>query len=566
MTPISRRWPVLLLAALVAGGCAQMPQAPPTDEAAAARSQQRIRAQHQARLLLDQVAAQTALFRLARVLQVREDHHVSTLRIEDSITSLVRSGVRRAVDLEQAAASRVESEIALHAAAAGLQAGLTRYCERYGQSLRLGDRFIPKWGPRWPATLEAALAAAPSADPGALRLAWLRVQRSLQALALHEQRVLSIEKVRDAYRQQFDIGQRSLSELVSAERALTEARIDMAVAQAEQAGAQADLMSFLGGLTADELRGALSAGEPDGACRFDAVGTPLPELRERARRVGVAPQAPVVTASTETGGDPDTRSEIERLQAAILAGVDPGELLAVAAAGPASVAGAAGIAGPRPAPTEAACGTDALGQPAAVTHGLPRFDWPPGPPSYEKRIPARLLRADHGTTNLGTVAQRLTDALDGAAYLYSFLSVPDGFALVTRMEQILPDGSRSSTPWSRELPRAGDLGFMAFIRALFTAPPGLYRVIAIVVTEAPRDRAAAPMTERRLDTLLSCGSTQLPEAIAAIDYTDRTRADALIYEFSKTRSDEPAAPVVDPRRSAQLHLEKAGIWYALQTQ
>ena len=99
----------------------------------------------------------------------------------------------------------------------------------------------------------------------------------LQAL---DRNVLAIEKARDAYRQQFDIGQRSLLDLLNAEnelytakRAYTNAEFDLLVAQARTLAATQRLSTQLGLTRADAGMPA-----PSGWSSGDAEPTRCPAL------------------------------------------------------------------------------------------------------------------------------------------------------------------------------------------------------------------------------------------------------------------------------------------------
>lgn len=131
-----------------------------------------------------------------------------------------------------------------------------------------------------------------------------RLQEQLQAL---DRNVLSIEKARDAYRQQFDIGQRSLLDLLNAEnelytarRAYANAQFDLEVARLRSLATMQRLTTQLGLSRADvgtEVGdvAAWDAGE-DAPSRcpalfVDVPTTPRAELDARAQSlVGGAPQ------------------------------------------------------------------------------------------------------------------------------------------------------------------------------------------------------------------------------------------------------------------------------------
>ena len=132
-----------------------------------------------------------------------------------------------------------------------------------------------------------------------------------QILAL-DRNVLAIEKARDAYRQQFDIGQRSLLDLLNAEnelytakRAYTNAEHDLQLANVRTQAARHTLVSTLGLTRSDDNQGELvkdwqaanDAAQRCPATSVDVPATPRDELDARARKLAVpaAVAAPVVT-------------------------------------------------------------------------------------------------------------------------------------------------------------------------------------------------------------------------------------------------------------------------------
>ncbi|MFM2053273.1 MAG: hypothetical protein RL456_1310 [Pseudomonadota bacterium] len=164
-------------------------------------------------------------------------------------------------------------------------------------------------------------------------IAYQDVQKLTEQLNYLDRHVLSSEKVRDAYRQQFDIGQRTLldllnseNELYSARRAYTNAELDLAVAKARTHAAASSLVAALGltraGSTEDEVpEGRYWQAGEDAAARCplsatDLTVTPKTELDARARQQGallapVGNAAPTVTplAGARTAAAPTPPSD-----------------------------------------------------------------------------------------------------------------------------------------------------------------------------------------------------------------------------------------------------------------
>ena len=129
-----------------------------------------------------------------------------------------------------------------------------------------------------------------------------------EQLALLDRNTLAIEKARDAYRQQFDIGQRSLLDLLNAEnevytarRAYANAEYDLALAQARTHAAMSQLTTQLGiarhDAVASEAAGWAAGDDAPGRCPIVSSAMPSTDrglLDERAR--GMAVQAAPVPA------------------------------------------------------------------------------------------------------------------------------------------------------------------------------------------------------------------------------------------------------------------------------
>jgi hypothetical protein len=204
---------------------------------------------------------------------------------------------------------------------------------------------------------------------------------------------------------------------------------------------------------------------------------------------------------------------------------------------------------------------ESCGAPGSLIRTIPAFPWPPPAASAETSIPDRWLPGK-GEADLATVANTLENALRQASYRkWSYSSVPNGFALVSQMEQIKADGTPSPEParWSADLPRVSKMTLLEFIRALVSAQPGFYRVIVFIVTDQPWSRMAEEPTGREADEWLAKGFVWLPKSIGKLPYGLDYRTTALVYEFRKDSKDAEATLVAPSQTTADDHIRKAGI-------
>ena len=223
-----------------------------------------------------------------------------------------------------------------------------------------------------------------------------------------------------------------------------------------------------------------------------------------------------------------------------------------------------GPARPENTPQPKTRGSIGLGVPTP-TAAIPAFPWPPPAASAEHQIRnAWVSKGEH--TKLSDVAEKLEAALEDADYeTWRYSSVPRGFALVTQIEQIKPDGTPRSGKqrFRADLPSLSDMTFVEFLKALAKAPPGYYRVIVFIVTDTPFSRADKRPSADEARRWLDAGLNQLPKSMGVLTYEEDYRTTALIYEFKKPSKNDPATFVPKSLESGKNHLEKARIWDAL---
>jgi hypothetical protein len=200
---------------------------------------------------------------------------------------------------------------------------------------------------------------------------------------------------------------------------------------------------------------------------------------------------------------------------------------------------------------------------------LPVFPWPPPEASAATKIPSRYLMSDPlSPTSLDAVSQNLETALDRTGYTErSYYAVPGGFALVTRLEQFYPDGTSKQPPerWAVEVMPPKSFSLTSYLKALFTAQEGHFRIITFIVTSSPfRQSSNADINREDAMEWLSTGLQILPYSIGRNPYTDRHYCVALIYEFEQaTRNHEARFKALSTLPGIE-HLKQAQIWSILE--
>ena len=197
---------------------------------------------------------------------------------------------------------------------------------------------------------------------------------------------------------------------------------------------------------------------------------------------------------------------------------------------------------------------------------LPDFPWPPPTPSTQIVLPNSLFQVSgKPTPSLSSVGAQLVGALEQARYFeYSYYRVPNGFALVARLERIGPDGTPLPEEFRFLLPGSQEpFSLGVYIKQLFFAPEGFYRQIVVVVTDRPFTATGETLDAPAAARLLGGGANRLSNDFETMQFTEAHRVSALIYEFRKGAQQGDVSTLTPGRLGARTHLERAGIYQGL---
>ncbi len=217
-------------------------------------------------------------------------------------------------------------------------------------------------------------------------------------------------------------------------------------------------------------------------------------------------------------------------------------------------------AAPPPPPVSAPMARG-VGEPAkADSDTVPFFPWPPPASSARYVFPEEVFSR---YATVGEVSGTILAALEHTGYVERsfFQTAPGGVALVTRLEKIGGDGAPA--PEQDRWPSGFDntpQGFIDFVRGLFYAKPGHYRVIVFILQEKAFTQSEKKATGKDAETWLAEGAIKLPAWLASRPFGKDSTCTALIYEFE---SDGTAVKSVVSSLTGKQHLQKAGLLTAL---
>lgn len=205
--------------------------------------------------------------------------------------------------------------------------------------------------------------------------------------------------------------------------------------------------------------------------------------------------------------------------------------------------------------------------PPSNRYDMPAFPWPPPRASALHDIPLAWLVDQVATARLRDLDSRLTAALDRVGYgQRSYLWVPGGYALSTRVERIAPDGTpqAGAERWAIDEGAAPIFSLVDYLRALFLARPGRFRVLVFTVTPVSFAATGPPVTASEATAWVTSGVARLPAPLGEVELASAPFAcTALVYEFERAADTDPARVVVPGRLDARQHLERAGLWKEL---
>jgi tetratricopeptide (TPR) repeat protein len=209
---------------------------------------------------------------------------------------------------------------------------------------------------------------------------------------------------------------------------------------------------------------------------------------------------------------------------------------------------------PPPPPSAPAVGSSASVGGAATP--IPQFPWPPPAPSAQYVFPQDIFSR---FSTAGEVSNAILSALERSGYVErSFFQTEDGgIALVTRLERIGNDGSPAAEAERWPAVDNSPASLVDFIRGLFVAKAGHYRVIVFILQEASFRVSRETATAQTADEWLRGGLNKLPAAFASRPFGKESTCTALIYEF--TSDGLSAKAVAGSTLTGRQHLEKAGL-------
>lgn len=202
------------------------------------------------------------------------------------------------------------------------------------------------------------------------------------------------------------------------------------------------------------------------------------------------------------------------------------------------------------------------GSPKDKANRAPEFPWPP--PDYTVATVLNNYYFRNART-LSDADSIIATVLDRCGYDdRSYFSIPNGFAIVTRIEQIQENGMalKDSLRWSTEVKSYVNFTWEAYFKALIFPAKGYFRIIVFAVTDQSFSSSGKQISKKNAEKWLRTGVAEMPSFLANSKYTAGYRCNAIIYEFKKEEAKEPV--LLQPGiLTCREHLSSAKILLAL---
>jgi len=198
------------------------------------------------------------------------------------------------------------------------------------------------------------------------------------------------------------------------------------------------------------------------------------------------------------------------------------------------------------------------------TKRIPKFPWPPPDFTVTETINNFYFRNTNTLYDADAIICKALDrcGYDDKAYFY----IPNGFAIVTRIEQIKENGVALDTPfrWNTQVKGYRHLSWQAYFNALVFPTKGYFRILVFAVTDDVFKTSGKQISKDKAQNWLREGTDELPAVLGRMKYGAGYRCIALIYEFKKEEARNPQ--LLQPGTlTGREHLSTAKILLSLNT-
>jgi len=190
---------------------------------------------------------------------------------------------------------------------------------------------------------------------------------------------------------------------------------------------------------------------------------------------------------------------------------------------------------------------------------IPSFPWPP-PQCAQHQTLIESIAPNYRT--FAELDAQIRLVLDANGYSQkSYFQVPNGFALVTQLEQFNADGTSKTgdNRWA-DFPVQEDVkGIWDYLVSIIVPTPGYYRLFVFIVTDNEYNLASRRVSREEAESWMKEGLTRLPGKLGEKSTTTNHSLDILIYEFETPQTTKICTLKCSGAKDILTHLKKSGL-------
>lgn len=199
-----------------------------------------------------QLEAQLLIARETEVANLAAEYEAATGMISGFLKDRLDRGGGSRTDVEQGRAFLLEAQLEVKEANFRLTLAVDAHQDSYGE--RLETAAVPTWQKELPSTLNEVTSRLTSEHRALTRKFWRQASYARETIELLETLVVVARNVRDAYRDQFEVAQRTLLDVQHTEKILFQARVRLVQRQIDLSVAEAWLLAAMDQLSPDHIK------------------------------------------------------------------------------------------------------------------------------------------------------------------------------------------------------------------------------------------------------------------------------------------------------------------------
>lgn len=199
-----------------------------------------------------QLEAQLMITRETEIAKLAADYRDVTGMILAALKERLAAGGGSQADADQAEAIHLEAQLEVKEAEFRRILAVDAHQDAYGE--RLETTAIPVWQAEPPRNLATITAGLVPEQRALARRYWRQARHAGETLKLLETLEVVAEAVRNAYRQQFEVAQRTLLDVGYTEKTLFQTRVRLVQRQVDLLTAEAWLLAAMGQLSPDHIK------------------------------------------------------------------------------------------------------------------------------------------------------------------------------------------------------------------------------------------------------------------------------------------------------------------------